>query len=83
MLPGVRVEVIATRGDIENANLIKADDVEAANGNGGAGRCRAVCGYPEASHRSGDWLAQPAHRGEATTLTGCETSKTGNLPAAF
>lgn len=32
-LPGVRVEVVATQGGIENANLIKAGDVEAANGN--------------------------------------------------
>lgn len=32
-LPGVRVEIIATQGGIENANLIKAGDVEAANGN--------------------------------------------------
>ncbi|WP_270934963.1 TAXI family TRAP transporter solute-binding subunit [Falsiroseomonas oryzae] len=32
-LPGVRVDVIATQGGIENANLIKAGDVEAANGN--------------------------------------------------
>jgi TRAP transporter TAXI family solute receptor len=32
-LPGVRVEVVATQGGIENAILIKAGDVEAANGN--------------------------------------------------
>jgi TRAP transporter TAXI family solute receptor len=32
-LPGLRVEVVATQGGIENANLIKAGDVEAANGN--------------------------------------------------
>ncbi|MGX9965526.1 TAXI family TRAP transporter solute-binding subunit [Roseomonas sp. F4] len=32
-VPGVRVDIVATQGGIENANLIKAGDVEAANGN--------------------------------------------------
>lgn len=32
-LPGVRVELLATQGGVENANLIIAEEVEAANGN--------------------------------------------------